>query len=535
MKRINLRIWAGVLLMFLATTSCEDFLDINENPNNPTIADVELVLPQAIVASASLSNTYNSYGGHFGGMIANAGGFSGFGTLLTYGLAPGDYNGLWTTAYTGPLADLKYVIDNTEGKAEYAFHNAAAKIMMVVNYQRLVDTFGDIPYSQALNPGNTTPAYDDAATIYQDLIATLDAAIALIDANPSAPAMTTAADPLFGKLYSSSDGANKQMLEWKRYANTLKLRMLIRTNNTAGIGSMAKTFKENLNGTGADVSAFLSDDAVVNPGYELNRPNPAWATWGRTVAGALANSSRIPTTFSFGFFNGSKISDTGRGETIFVNFPLTPHNQLGNEVNNPTIVTGQVTWASNEAGLTGTGVLKGPAMGQPLMLLAESKFLVAEAQLKGSIPGDYVATYYEGITASFRYLYKTESGSLLAGTDLTALVNSYKDTNEGNRLVEIEEATTAEERLEAIITQKYIAMLMITADEAWNEYRRTGYPATVPGGAPQFDIASNKSIITSRPDRLPTRVMYPSSELSLNAANYRNVDYTSERIFWDPN
>src|SRR5690606_27374260 len=106
------------------------------------------------------------------------------------------------------------------------------------------------------------------------------------------------------------------------------------------------------------------------------------------------------------------------------------HNQLGNEVNNPTIVTGQVTWASNEAGLTGTGVLKGPAMGQPLMLLAESKFLVAEAQLKGSIPGDYVATYYEGITASFRYLYKTESGSLLAGTDLTALVNSYKDTNE---------------------------------------------------------------------------------------------------------
>src|SRR5690606_31817682 len=185
--------------------------------------------------------------------------------------------------------------------------------------------------------------------------------------------------------------------------------------------------------------------------------------------------------------------------------------------------------------LTGTGVLKGPAMGQPLMLLAESKFLVAEAQLKGSIPGDYVATYYEGITASFRYLYKTESGSLLAGTDLTALVNSYKDTNEGNRLVEIEEATTAEERLEAIITQKYIAMLMITADEAWNEYRRTGYPATVPGGAPQFDIAFNKSIITSRPDRLPTRVMYPSSELSLNAANYRNVDYTSERIFWDPN
>jgi hypothetical protein len=76
---------------------------------------------------------------------------------------------------------------------------------------------------------------------------------------------------------------------------------------------------------------------------------------------------------------------------------------------------------------------------------------------------------------------------------------------------------------------------MINSDEAFNEYRRTGFPATVPGGAPAFDIASNKSNVTSRPDRLPTRVMYPSTEQSFNAPNYRAIDYTSELIFWDPN
>lgn len=72
---------------FLAS-SCEDYLDINTNPNQPTVADVQLVLPQAIVASASVANTYNSYGGHFGGYIANAGGFSGFGNLFNYNLTP---------------------------------------------------------------------------------------------------------------------------------------------------------------------------------------------------------------------------------------------------------------------------------------------------------------------------------------------------------------------------------------------------------------------------------------------------------------
>ena len=71
-----------MFLIFFEASSCEDALDINKNPNNPTEADVQLVLPQAIVASASISNQFTSYGGHFGGFIANAGGFSGFGNLL---------------------------------------------------------------------------------------------------------------------------------------------------------------------------------------------------------------------------------------------------------------------------------------------------------------------------------------------------------------------------------------------------------------------------------------------------------------------
>lgn len=529
MKIKNLKYFLGIFLMLLAVSSCEDSLDINENPNAPTAADVQLVLPQAIVASASIANQFNSYGGHFGGIIANAGGFSGFGNLLNYNLTPGDYNGLWVNTYQDPLQDLNYVIEKTEGDDKLAYYNAAAKIMTVVNYQRLVDAFGNIPYSEALraDEGIVAPKYDDAATIYQDLFAKLDEAIGIIDNAQFPLRLTEATDPLFGEL----DGADADvhMAAWKKYANTLKLRILLRLSAKSEFNAFVSQGFANLDVT----LGFLDDDAIVDPGYELNRPNPAWATWGRTPADALANTSRIPTAFSFGFYNGDKISDPARGETIYVNFPLTPINQLGNEDGAPTIVAGEVTWASNEDGYEGLGVLKGPSMGQPLMLLAEARFLEAEAQLKGFIPGDYTETYYEGITASFRYLYKDENEAVTEPVE--PLVADYLTDNAGQRLVEIGSATTDAERLEAIITQKYIALNMINSDESWNEYRRTGYPVTQLGGAPELSMASNKSSVTSRPDRLPTRILYPSSEQSYNATNYVMVDHTSDLIFWDPN
>jgi protein involved in sex pheromone biosynthesis len=63
MKKLNIKIWAGAMAIILLVSSCDDFLDINTNPNAATTADVQLVLPQAIVASASISSQFNSMGG----------------------------------------------------------------------------------------------------------------------------------------------------------------------------------------------------------------------------------------------------------------------------------------------------------------------------------------------------------------------------------------------------------------------------------------------------------------------------------------
>jgi hypothetical protein len=520
--------WVLTLLLF-ATSSCNEYLDINTNPNSPTTVSAPLVLPQAIVGSASLSVSYNNYGGHFGGYLANAGGFSGFGNLLNYNITPIDYNGLWVSTYDN-LEDYKYVITQTEGIDEQSYYNAVAKIMTALNFQRLVDAFGDVPYSEALQGnGNRTPKYDSAPVIYQDLITQLDNAMAIIT-NAKAPiALNSSSDPMFGG----------DMTSWRRFANTLKLRMLIRVSGVSSLSSFVTTKFAALDKT----LGFVSTDVIVNPGYikQDGKQNPMWNSWGYSVAGALSNSSRLPTQFVYGFYKGQKLTDNGRGNVIFKNFTAgtTPVNQLGNETNAPTIITNYPTWytgtySSASSISNALGILKGPSMGQPIMLAAESYFLQAEAQLKGSLTGDVTTSFNQGITQSFTYLYKDVTNVVSTTKNVATDVATYKTDNATSYLVNINLATTNAQRLEAIITQKYIALNMINSDEGWNEFRRTGYPVTNPTGNGYTNIASNKSNST-RADKLITRILYPSSEQSYNAANYRPINQFADLIFWDPN
>jgi hypothetical protein len=464
MKRYNIS-WMLALLV-TALSSCSDYLDINTNPNNATEADALLVLPQAIVGSASISNQYNTYGGHFGGYVANAGGFSGFGNLFNYQLVPGDYNNLWDNSYDN-LQDYKYVIDQTERNDELAYANAAAKIMTALNFQKLVDAFNNVPYSEALKANdNLTPRYDDAAIIYQDLVTKLDEAIGIIDAAKFPKSLNSSSDPLFAG----------DMTKWKKFANSIKLRILIRISGVTTLSSFVTTKF----GAIDNKLGFITDDAIVNPGYVKDKPNPFWNSWGYTNTGALSNTSRIATKFAFGFYKGQKLLDAGRGSVIYKNFATnTPVNQLGNEVDAPTIITNYSTWYSGTFSSASSisnslGVLKGPSQGQPLMLAAEAHFLQAEAMLKGYIPGDYSTSFNQGIVASFTYLYKDVTNTVSATKDVGADVPTYKKDNEESRLVNITLATTPAQKLEAIITQKYIAVNMINSEEGWNEFRRTG-------------------------------------------------------------
>ena len=525
MKKIFRYILLGAVVM--GVSSCEKYLDINDNPNNPTVATPGLVLPQALVGTASITSTFSNSLSDVGGQRANAGGFGGFGAVVTYEWTNGTFEGLWTASYDN-AQDYQYILDNTAAEPTLVYSNSIARIMKSFVFARLVDHFNDVPYTEALK-GNALllPKYDKGDVIYKDLITQLGVATKAITAAQNVN--TTASvgpdtDPMF----------KGDMSRWIQFANTLKLRLLIRIAQVPSSQAFATTEFAALSG-----ASFLTDDAIVNPGYirEAGRQNPQYNSLGWLVDGTTrAVTSRIPSRFMFAFYSGNKLNDRWRGSVIYRNFPTTPINQLGDETAGvPATPAAGTTWSTNTGSTTALGLAKGPTQGQSIILAAESYFLQSEAFTRGYLNGDPALAFNNGITASFRYLYKNANDALDPSKMLADDVTAYKAANGASYLVDFAQAITPAQKIEATITQKYIAMNMIHSDEAYNEFKRTGYPAIINGSLnATATFASSKSAST-RTDKLPSRLLYPQSEFNLNSANVPAGITQYSTVFWDLN
>jgi len=539
MKKISTYIFIAFALFSVA---CNNYLDVNKNPNQATSVTPNLVLPQAIVATGSLLNRYNTYGSQIGGYAANAGGFGGFNETVSYKYTSSNYNDLWPNTYDN-LQDYQYVITSTSGSFANLYYNAASTIMRVYNFQLLVDTFNDVPYTGALQGSKVlTPSYDKGSDIYAGLAVELDSAMARINRGLAAathPTPLSTSDPMFAG----------DMTKWLQLANTIKLRLMIR-----GHGKV--TFA---NSNFDAAAGFLTSDAIINPKYtrDNNRQNPAWNTWAFSSSGAAGNKAWMPTTWMMSFYNGTKLMDTLRGKAIYFNFrrvqyPNTPSkkkvvygdsisNQLGHEGNDVPAGTNGSFWysGSDRGGTTAggsMGILKGPDAGVPMFTAAESYLLQAEASvisltISGITLDPAATSFNNGINASFKYLYSLPNGSQAAKLSYVTDAALYISENAGNYLVDFTAAGTTDKQIEAIITQKYIALNFVNSHEGWNEYRRTGYPR-VSGTGATTTFASSVSQST-RPDRLPSRILYPTTEAAYNPANVpTDISSFTSLIFW---
>lgn len=527
MKRQLIHIAAiGILA---AATSCNKYLDINDNPNAATSATAENIMPQAIAATAVTLNSYNDYGSQLAGYMANAGGYGGFGSAVTYNFSGSDFSGLWSSTYDN-LEDYQTVINMTQSQLpEYGYYNAAARIMKAFDFQLLVDTYNDIPYTDALQGlNNLTPAYTSAADIYADLARQLDSAILLIHTTDTASGEIKTMD-----TYDIMFGGDEN--KWIQLANTIKLRLMVRANGKV-------TFAN----TTFDDAGFLTDDALINPVYRQDngKQNPQWNEWAYTYTGTSGSRVWMPTTWAISWYDGTKLDDP-RGYAIYRDFPSTGSNQLGNEASSVAASPAGSSWfsyANSDAKSSATaagnsiGILKGPDAGFPLMLAAESYFLQAEAAVKGIIAGTPGTLFNAGILASYNYLYQLPGGNLSsdpAWASPTDDYNYYLSANADSYLVNFSLAAGTQQQMEAIITQKYIALNFIDAQEAWNEFRRTGYPTIVNGSDnPTLSFASTQSIST-RTDKLPSRVLYPTTETSYNSQHVpKGISAFNSTIFW---
>src|SRR3954454_20703500 len=221
MKKLMI-LFSGIIM--LAGMGCEKgFLDVNTNPNTATNTTPELVLPNALAVTAARQIANVNYPGANYTFIS---GWMGYWAVSgSYALNTNDFSTykqttdfgdpLWRNIYDN-LEDYKY-IEQTGIAQSKPFYQAAALIMEAYEYQQLVDMFNNVPYSTALQgTAQILPTYDNGQAIYDSIVANIDIAVGLM-AQPEATASATS-DIMFG--------GDTQL--WIQFANTLKLRILIR-------------------------------------------------------------------------------------------------------------------------------------------------------------------------------------------------------------------------------------------------------------------------------------------------------------------
>ena len=478
-------------------SSCEKWLDVNTDPNNPTSVTPDLVLPVAQYYTAFIEHNdrrLNMFGNMMMYNWSQSDGFSWYTDEFKYSVTSSFYQLIFNDMYSASLK--QYAILSNLGE-NYDYYVAISKIMKAWSFQQLVDCYGDVPYSEALGRSlQATPKYDDAQTIYEDLIVQLTDAIALIKNADEATQLVVPGidDAMFGG----------DMQEWIKFANTMKLRILVRQSDMTGRESYITTELGVINSEG---SGYITSDVGINPGYialTSGKQNIYWNSLGTDYTGAQTGNYKATCASDYIITYLENTYDP-RIDRIFEK-PSTGHLGVPQgllDYDTPVIDAYTPEKVSN----LGAGVLKSATMDDIIFTLAEQYFNQAEARLKDLITtGPTVKELYEsGIKASFAYLGLTSTDAETYFAHLMTNVNYDYSSN----------------KQEAIITQKWIATNSITAEQSWYDYNRTGYPSNLP-----------ISLQASTSDR-PVRLFYTAGEYSSNGDNIpTQPNAFSDKIFW---
>lgn len=343
--------------------------------------------------------------------------------------------GIWNAMYRDVLEDFERAktlipTDVLDPKAQ-ANDLAMTEIMEVYTWYYLVTTYGNIPYSQALDINNPFPAYDDAATIYNDLLARLDAAIGKLDANAS---NWGSADVIYGGDIPS----------WKKFANSLKLKM----GMTIADANVTKAKSTVESAVAAGVFTSNADNAVYD--YTANPPNtnPVWVD--------LVQSGRKDFVTTNTFVNQLTTLNDPR-----LSLFLTQDA-------NSTYSGGKPGASNNYATFSKPAVkLTSPDFPGDILDYSEVEFLLAEAVERGFNVGGTAQTHYNNaVTASIKYWGGSDADAVAylaqPSVNYTTATGTYK---------------------QKIGMQKWIALYNRGWD-AWIEWRRLDYPALPAPDAP---------------------------------------------------
>jgi len=478
-----------LLLALIALTACEkDFREVNNNNNVPNAVTPDLLL------SGVIRNSVNQQVGEAWGI----------GNIVSQYTAKiqfvnedrylwNEQNGIWNSTY-GNYRNLQNIFAQVAGSENNGYEGVAL-IMKSWMFSVATNAYGDIPYSEAgfaKTKALYTPKYDKQEDIYTGILNDLKKANEIL-------AKTTtliSGDILFG-------GGGNAPLKWRKFANSLRLRLLMRISNKRDVkAEMQSIVSDPVN---FPLMTSNADNAELK--YLAAAPNQ-WPLYNARVGSF--DEFRVSKTLAdrllaigdprLNVFGRPSQKSIAAGAAKIEGIP----NGLGD--------VAALNYNSGPQGVSRVGYTfaclvcndNGQARPDPaaprgiIMNYAEVQFILAEAREKGMITTGDAATFYRnGIDANFAYwqsVVPPQYGINVApgAAYLTQSAVAY--------------AGTTNEKLDKIYLQRWISMFF-TGLESWFEFRRTGKPAITPG---PDNLNGNK---------VPARYIYPLSEQSLNGTN----------------
>jgi hypothetical protein len=486
-----------IIFMAVVSAGCnkDKFLDVNNNPNNVTQNNItpELIFPQAAHAvGVQLSGTNLRFLNQWLGYWSVTGNFALPQDESTYNIDNTFTNNIWISYYDN-LFDLYQVKVKSLAKGDTVL-TGASMILSARLWQELVDMFGDIPYSQVFqNDKYRSPKYDKAQDIYNSLQLSLDTGIQYMHHTVQS-------------TFASVDIVNHgNTTLWIKFANTLKLRLLIHQSEVPGLNYAPEIAKIIANGGVLQAGENIN----VNPGYSntTNRQSPFYANYGLTPTGVVANTFNTANNY---YVSLLKSTNDPRLTRIFL--PNSAGTYAGSvyglaQGNPPGAQTSNI----------GPGLAGSATQDQWIYPAFESLFLQAEAIARKWMPGDPKSAYEAAVTESFVWLGVPDAVNAAKNYMANTTIAKWNGTG-----------TTTKEQARFIAYQKYIALAGIDPIEAWTDLRR-------------LNMIPDNGYITVNPGKLsntlPVRLPYPQTEYTTNSANVKaegTIDIFHSKIFWQP-
>jgi hypothetical protein len=460
MKRIYIAC-SLLLLIGAALSSCEKgFEKINTDPNRISVISPGTLLNPTIFELASF-NMQKADDVTFDLMQVALNFPSPTGGIHRYEITENTGSSTWSTYYRwlNNIKEMKRAADS----ARDGNYQAIAMTLNAWVYSNLTDCFGHVPMDEAVSAedGILQPRYNSQQEIYTKIIADLDSANKLFN---TAKAMSYGTDVLY----------NNNVSNWKRFCNSMLMRLLLRVSNRAEMDSWNRLRAMIANPVQYPVFTSNDQGAIL----KLTGVTPLASPWGRPQD---FTTGRAAAKFFFDSLNA--MNDPRRAKFASQAKNLTGNTNIGYK-GIPSGYTGN----ENQFDFIPSNLLQSlitAPMICPIMGYAEVEFIKSEVYYREGRQDSARATYERGVKAAIE-----QWGTVMPSTYFADADAAYNGT------------------LDRIMLQKYYA-LFFTDYQQWFEYRRTGLPVLPTGPG----MLNNK--------KMPNRFIYPVSQRVYNPANYQ--------------